>query len=496
MASGTFSVMGMASGLPADIVDQLVNAQKTRLKSMERDKTFFTGQQTAIGELETKMLALETKAKDLESASAWSPHTVSTSDDNRIVATADSSAQAAIHSIAVGQLATYDTTVTTSGVSSQTATLGANANFTFSYNGTTYGTSATTQTTGFDSASLQDKTLEDLASAINNIDYGQEAGVSASVLYDGTQYRLVLSAKDSGTYNNGDRIAIDGNTSFSTSDGASFDSTSFTKPNGSPQDAILKIDGINVTSSSNQVTTALTGVTLNLKTTTSGTTVTDTNGDGIPDAVDTTGSPVNITIANDTTSLKTILNGFVDAYNAVVDYYYQHKGDTLSGDTTARSVLSQMRNVLNTQTQSSTGTLAPFSTLAEMGLRTDQKSGKISFDSTSLDQALSADFNSVTRLFTSKHSSTSDTFNEGLAYRMTDLIKSLTSSTGGSVTGRKDGLKARIDRLDKSIERENSRLDQVRESLTKKFSNLEQMISKMNSSSSSAISSIQKLNGN
>ncbi|MBF0165818.1 MAG: flagellar filament capping protein FliD [Magnetococcales bacterium] len=487
--AGSFSITGLASGLPSDIVDQLVNAQKTRLKSMEKDKSFFTSQQTAIGELETKMLALETKAKELQETSAWAPHTVSSSDSDRVVASADSTAQAANHSIVVGQLATYDTKAmdAASGFASATTTLGIGTTFSFEYNGVTYGSNAVPSTTNFDTATLENMTLEDLASAINGIDYGDDDGVSASVLYDGSKYRLILTAKDSGTYtdsfgNRGDRIS-------NIASGYSFTQTV------APQDAILKIDGIDVVSSTNQVTTALTGVTLNLQDVTAGTTVADSDGDGWADSIGTTGSAVNVSIQNDTTALKTVLNSFLDAYNGVVDYVNTHKSDTLSGDSLSRSVLTQLRTVLNTRTETSLGTLTPYSTLAEMGLRTDQKTGKISFDSSSLDNALAVDFNSVTRMFTSQHAATTDTFNEGLAHRMADLIDSLTASTSGSVTGRKDGLKARVDRLEKSIEQENARLEKVRETLTKKFSNLEQMISKMNSQGSSLTSSISKLNG-
>ncbi len=490
MAIGNVTFSGMASGLPPDLVDQLMNAQQTRLKAFQRDKDFFTSQSKSIGELKTKMVALETKAKELQSTAAWSPHTVATSDDTRMTATADSTAQSAIHSISVGQLATYDTTATTFGVATSTDTLGANSNFTFTYNGTTYGTGAATQTPGFDSASLENQTLYDLANSINGIDYGTEKGVSASVLYDGTQYRLVMTAKDSGAFSQAapDRVAIDGATFFTTAGGSTFDVNSFSKPNGSPQDAILKIDGIDVTSASNQVTTALTGVTLNLKTTTANTTV-------VAGKVDTLGTPVNVTITDDKSALKTTLNGFVDAYNGIIDYVNLHKTDTLSGESLARGVISQLRTVLNTKTQSSTGDLTPFSTLAELGLRTDQKSGKVSFSSSSLESALATDFNSVTKLFTSVHASTSDTFNEGVAHRMADLISSLTASTGGAVTGKTEGLQSRITRLEQSITRENSRLEKMREMLTKKFSNLEQMISRMNGASGSMLSSLQKLGG-
>ncbi|MBF0438451.1 MAG: flagellar filament capping protein FliD [Magnetococcales bacterium] len=471
MAIGSVTISGMASGLPADIVDQLLAAQQTRLKALKRDKEFFTGQQTTIGDLESKMLALSTKAKELQEASAWSPHSVTSSDSDRVAATADSTAMAANHAIIVGQLATYDTTAMSaaSGKSDPTVDMGEAGSFDFTYNGT-----------AFSVASMAGYSLNDLASAINGIDYGSESGVNASVLFDGSVSRLVLTAKDSGTYkpsgagSDTDRIAI-------TNSPFTFGQTT------APKDAVLKIDGIEVTSTKNQVTDALTGVTLNLKSVTSGTVF-----DADTQKITSDGSAINVTIANDETALKTTLNGFVDSYNAILDYVNQNKTGSLSGDSLSRSLVSQLRGVLNTPTGSASSTaLTPFSTLAELGLRTDQKSGKISFNSSSLDSALASDFNNVSRLFTSKHATSSDTFTEGVAHRMADLITSLTSSTGGAVTGKKDGLLARINRLDKDIERENSRLEKVKERLTTKFSNLEQMITKMNSAGSSLTNALK-----
>ncbi|NGZ05628.1 MAG: flagellar filament capping protein FliD [Magnetococcales bacterium] len=475
MAIGNVTISGMASGLPADIVDQLVNAQKSRLKAMERDKSFFSDQQKAVGEFETRMLALQTKAEELQETSAWAPHTVSSSNEDMITASADSTAQAATHAISVTRLATYDVWASSVGAMDPSDTLDAGANFSFTYNGVSYGTDA--GTSGMDSASLEGMTLSELADAINGVDYGDEDGVSASVLNDGTQYRLILTARDSGQHSGGDRIAIEGNTALSLDGGAvTMDATSFTQPNGAPTNASLTINGILIESSTNQITDALTGVTLNLKD-------------------DTAGSTVYVSVSDDTAAMTTVLNGFVDTYNAVVDYYNQNKNGTLSGETLARSVLSQLRSVLNTPTQSASGdALTPYSTLASIGLRTDQKTGRISFDTSSLEDALSNNFSNITRIFTTSHT-TGSGLNEGVAYRMADLIDSLTSSTDGAVTGRKDGLKARIDRLEKNIERENTRLEKVRETLTKKFSNLEQLITRMNSSSTSLLSSMQKLSG-
>ena len=209
-----------------------------------------------------------------------------------------------------------------------------------------------------------------------------------------------------------------------------------------------------------------------------------------------TSSDITVTIANDTDTLKETLSTFTTSYNDVVDYINDHKDDTLTGESMARSIVSQMRSVLNTSTHKgddSGNVLTPFSILAEMGLRTNQKTGKISFDSDSLDDALDSDFNALTNLFTNTQTAVGTDNNAGLAYRFEDLIDSLTNSTSGALTGKADGLQSRIDRLDDSIEREQLRLEKVRDRLTLKFANLEQLVNTMNGASGSLLSTLSKM---
>jgi len=168
MALGSITFGGLASGLPPDIVNQLMEAQKTRLNALNRDKDFFSGQKSAYSDLESKLSALSAKAEALQDETSWAPHTTASSDEDIITTTADNDATSAIHTLYIGQLATHDTFVQDSGVTSSTDTLDAASNLTFTYNGTQYGTDATT--TGFTAAELSGKSLSDIASAINGID--------------------------------------------------------------------------------------------------------------------------------------------------------------------------------------------------------------------------------------------------------------------------------------------------------------------------------------
>jgi flagellar capping protein FliD len=84
-----FSIMGMASGLPADIVDQLMATEQTRLTSMENDQDYFEYQLTVFDELDSMLLSFSSSAQTLQETSSWSPHTSSSSDEDILQVAAD-----------------------------------------------------------------------------------------------------------------------------------------------------------------------------------------------------------------------------------------------------------------------------------------------------------------------------------------------------------------------------------------------------------------------
>ncbi|MBF0444295.1 MAG: flagellar filament capping protein FliD [Magnetococcales bacterium] len=605
-----FAVGGLASGLPSDIVEQLMQTKQNRLKAYERDVNFYSTQKSAFAELETKLLSLSSISETLQDSSEWAPHTATSSDTDIITAAADSNAIAGTHQVTVSQLASSSTVMSGGGVITSGDTLAALTTFSFDYNGINYSnTTDGTNTPGSGFGIAAGDTLSDIAEKITSYDYEDtdgtdEAGVSASILYDGTNYRLVLAAKDQGAYVRD----TDGSTSTSrlenvtvdlswTTAGNTWDTSKATDSSSisltgstSATDAITSIaagvfeftyggvtydlagDGTNtqikdstgaamvagtstLANLADAITNTVTGMTssvINNGTTnflildgstaaqaisgvttamTVGTTAINTysssffesdegqdakltvdglsniySSSNIVDEVlpgvamtvaSVTTSAISVTVADDTDTLKETLTSFTTAYNDVISYINSQKEGAFAGSTLARSVISLMRSVINTSTHKDDGTgdiITPYSILAEMGLRTNQQSGQISFDSTQLDDALTNSFTVMTKIFTNTQNDVGSGNNAGVAYRFEDLIDELTDSVNGSITGRDDGLQARIDSLETSIERENRRLDIVRERLTKQFSNLEQLVNSMNASGSALTNALSGLN--
>jgi flagellar hook-associated protein 2 len=107
------------------------------------------------------------------------------------------------------------------------------------------------------------------------------------------------------------------------------------------QNAVFKLNGVTFTRSSNSVSDALTGVTLNLAT--------------------TTAAPISLTVSNDPVSARPKLDALVKAYN---DLYSLYKSQTASSmDVSARGVLNSDFGVSSMMRQLVTGLMLPMTNI-------------------------------------------------------------------------------------------------------------------------------------
>jgi flagellar hook-associated protein 2 len=190
------------------------------------------------------------------------------------------------------------------------------------------------------------------------------------------------------------------------------------------QDANFSIAGTAGTSASNTITTALSGVSMTLDSSSVGTTQT-------------------LTVAPDTTGQATAINAFVTAYNNFVTTATSlttfdatqakgSQGGALLGD----SMMNTIRNTLASAISGGVGTGASAVNLGSIGI-TLQPDGTLKADSDALTAALTNDPNTVSKLFNSTNGVSAT------------LNKQLTSflSTGGIVDSRTTALNADLKRL-------------------------------------------------
>jgi flagellar hook-associated protein 2 len=289
-------------------------------------------------------------------------------------------------------------------------------------------------------------TLDQIATKIN----GAGARVSASVFYDGTDYRLQVRGLDTGKDN-----AV-GFTQSGLDLGLNVAENTVQKA----QNSIVNIDGFDVQRSTNQVVGAIQGVTLALTATTT--------------------EAVDVTVSADSQGLATKMSSLVTAYNSVLAKINTAagKGSTKAGnselasDSTLRGITNRLSIAL--QTISGSG---KYNTLGSVGLSL-QRDGKLALDSTKLNAAVTADPSAVTALFAG--TSSNGTTTKGVMSTLSSAIKAYNQTGTGLLTQHQTDLQSRVKTMTNSVNREQDRLDRYRALLQKQFSAMDTNVTSNN----------------
>ena len=237
-------------------------------------------------------------------------------------------------------------------------------------------------------------------------------------------------------------------------------------PLNSAQDALVAIDGLAIKSSTNTITDAIPGVTLNLATPTGGTT--------------------SLSISRDTSTVKSNITALASAYNTL-----KIKLDNLStsgstaefgGSLANNSLISQIRQQMismTTGTSSTPGTSV--SALRDLGISL-QRDGKLTVDNTVLDSKLSSSFSDVVKMFTNNEKTASliTSGNHGLAGDAVNKINSLISSTG-PILSQSGNAATRISKYKDDLVKLEDRMTQLLTRYTKQFGAMDSLVGNMNS---------------
>lgn len=387
-SGSTTYLSGTISGLDTDSLITAAVAQKTaRADTLDAKVTANTSKISAYQNLQSLLTAITDSLSSLKSVAYSSLSTSGNAFDEKsafltasdgtdatdvIAVSADDDAVAASYAITVTQLAKAMKVASTA--QDATAALGSSGDFTIGVEG---GTTATIAVTS-------DMTLTDLASAINA--QSGTTGVSATLLkVDDGDYRLVLSADDTDvdiqvTDTSGAAQAI----GLTDSDGA------FANVLQAAQPAIVTIDRLEVTSSSNQLTDTLPGLSISL-------------------LQATTGQTITLDIEPNYEDVKTAITGFIDAYNALRDFIDTNQTVSADGtvaddavlfaDSILRSVTKQLSGALGQSVASADDTV---SSLAALGITLNADNQLELSDETTLDNLLLENLDSLQSFFESK----------------------------------------------------------------------------------------------
>jgi flagellar hook-associated protein 2 len=318
--------------------ESLIQSQTSMLNSL----------QSAVSTLDNDLLSLNNLMGPL------SANTVSSSNSGLVTASAVSGTAAGNHIVIVNNLAS--TASWASGtVASATTPLAAGSFDITGSDGT-----VTTISTGSGSS-----TLNDVASTIN----GDNLGLTASVVTDANGSRLSIVSKTSGSAAN-----------FSVSSGGGLNFGQVVAGNN----ASFSVDGLNLSSASNTVTGALSGITLNLLGASAGT-------------------QVSLTVSPDTSQASKAINQFVTDYNTIISglnsqFQAGSSGQgVLATDPTVRNLQSELLGALSYTYVPGSGTTS-IPNLSSMGVSVN-KDGTLSVDSAALNNTLQNHYTDVQNFF-------------------------------------------------------------------------------------------------
>jgi flagellar hook-associated protein 2 len=427
----------------SSLVSQLVTATYAGQVSNNANQTSAVSAQiSALGTLKSALSTFQSSLSTLSTPSAFNAVAANSSNPTALTATAGSTAVPGTYNIGVTQLAQAQQLVSKAFAGGSTQTVG---------------TGTLTVSLGGQSVAIPidstDNTVAGIANAINSA--SGNPGVTAGVVQGTDGAHLVLASSLTGAGNTIQVSQSGGDGGLSSLTYVSGQTGNYTQATAA-QNAIITVAGISSQSSSNTDSSAITGVTLNLASTT------------------IAGNPATLTVSNDTSTVAANITNFVSAYNALVKQFSTLGGYDASSGTAGpmlgNAVLSGVQNQIEGVVHGLTsGGSSTYNSLASIGITT-QGNGTLSVNSSQLQTALSTNFTAVSALFSSS---------TGIAAKLSTQLTAALAS-GGS-----------IDSYSKTLVKQNNTLTQQATTLTDEENALTASMTQQFAALNSLLSSLQ-----
>ena len=440
-STGTISSTGVGSGLDVkSIVSQLVAIEKLPLVQLQSKASNYQTELSTYGTIKSQVSTLYDASALLSGPDGWNAQAATSSNSAAVGVAADNTASAASLSVEVSQLARAQTSASVPVA----AGMASGALGTLNINLGTWNNGVFNPGTSLPPVTiLATDTMASIAAKINT----GNAGVTATVLSDGSKERLVLKSSSTGTAA-GFRL--------NTPADAGLAPLGLTNPGDvgfigqTALDANLKINGVDVVSATNKLTNAIPGVSLQLAQVTSG--------------------PVDINVATDVTVVQKNIQAFVDAYNALnstiadaTKYDAATKvGGPLLGDSTTLGIQTTLRSILGSTSKGST-----FSYLSDVGIER-QTDGSLMINQTKLTSAESNIPNLKALFATDNGNATTN----GFGAKVRDFAHGLINFDG-LVTTKTASFQRSIDSNAKDQDNVNTRASKVEAQLLAQYSALD-----------------------
>ena len=304
-----------------------------------------------------------------------------------------------------------------------------------------------------------------------SVDAGDDtpAGVVAAINASGTGFTATLIDTDTAGTNY--RIVLQGpsgeDNAFTVSSTPDLGFHTAGNQLQSAANALLKVDGMSIERTSNTISDAISGVTLNLNAVANGT---------------------SLQVTNDTTTLKEKLKELVATYNVVQvvlnelsdpDSTEEEVGGALSNDMAfVRSVRDAIYAAVTTDSSTPSGDV---SALRDLGIELT-KTGSLSFNEATYDEVVLNNFSDVVTMLSAgtTNQSAYDGADQGLAFDSMEVINGLMDSIDGIFAIREDTATQQLKTYEDRLLAIELRMEKVYQTYLKQFSVMEDLVNTLN----------------
>ena len=293
-------------------------------------------------------------------------------------------------------------------------------------------------------------------------------GVKAELVNDGSTgspYKIMVTGESGASE------------AFTLTSNASSGLSFATSADNQASDAVLSVNGIQYTRKSNTLADVISGVSLELRSTTS--------------------SAATVSLTQDTSAIKEKITALVTAYNdfdniikettdpkSTLDTY----GKTLVGDPTVKMIRLQIRSMFLGQSSTSTTALT---SLGDLGFKTDQK-GVLSLDEAKLDARLKSNYGDVVKLMTGNQSNISSVSTQpaGIAGDTFRRLGKLLENNG-PLQSKSTNAETENTKYNAQIDKLKVRMESMLARYTKQFSQMESLVGSVNAQKTSLKSTFE-----
>lgn len=434
------------TGLPKDIVKQIMQAERIPVKKMEERKSKIEDKKKLVAEL--NQLLTDLKGKILANGNARSLKELKVDTNTNIVdVTVDKNiANPSNYQFEVVQLAQKSSAMS-SGFPDKES----------SYTGVGYISYELPDGTEKEIyVDTDNATLDGIAKLINK---ESENGMHATVINDGSgsdePWRIVISLDELGDGNKASFpyfYFIDGEYDL------------YLEQERPAQDAKIKLDGFEIEVPGNKIKDIIPGATIDLK-------------KAVP------GEEFSININDDKEAVSGKIGDFVESVNAVLAFIREQNNldentdttRTLGGDILLQTIEGRIRGIVFKDVETSSG----YKRVGDIGLAF-QRDGSLKFEPQKFDNVLAENYSMVSEILTGFFRP-DGTKSEGFIDNLSNFVNSAIRFPNGILTNRTKGLDSKIEQIDRRIDQRTRMLEQKEKNLKDKFARLEGQISRIQS---------------